>query len=83
MSALFLPAGSGTPHGGGKSQLLLSALVAEAGAPFVWVGTDGTTYQRHSVFGWDGAIALARDAGTQGRDDVYGYGKIISCQASA
>jgi len=47
------------------------------------VGTDGTTYQRHSVFGWDGAIALARDAGTQGRDDVYGYGKIISCQASA
>jgi len=83
MSALFLPAGSGSPHGGGKSQLLLSALVAEAGAPFVWVGTDGTTYQRHSVFGWDGAIALARDAGTQGRDDVYGYGKIISCQASA
>ncbi len=74
MSAVFLPAGSGSPHGGGKSQVLLSALVAEAGAPFVWAGTDGTTYQRTSIFGWDGAIALARDAGTKGRDDVYAYG---------
>ena len=76
MSALFLPAGSGSPHGGGASQVLLSALVAEAGAPFVWVGTDGTTYQRKSVFGWDGAIALARDVGAKGRDDVYAYGLI-------
>ena len=76
MSALFLPAGSGSPYGEGKSQVLLSALVAEAGAPFVWVSTDGTTYQRNSVFGWDGAIALARDAGTKGRDDVYAYGII-------
>jgi len=74
MSALFLPADSGSPHGGGKSQVLLSALIAEAGAPFVWVGTDGSTYQRSSVFGWDGAISLARDAGTKGRDDVYAYG---------
>ena len=76
MSALFLPADSGSPHGGGKSQVLLSALVAEAGAPFVWVGTDGSTYQRSSVFGWDGAISLARDAGTKSRDDVYAYGII-------
>ena len=74
MSALFLPAGSGSPHGGGKSQVLLSALIAEAGAPFVWVGTDCTTYHRNSVFDWDGAIALARDAGTKVREDVYAYG---------
>lgn len=74
MSALFLPPGAGSPYGGGKSQVLLSALIAEAGAPFVWVGTDGETYQRNSVFGWDGAIALARDIGTRGRDDVYAYG---------
>ena len=78
MSALFLPAGSGSPHGGGKSQLLLSALVAEAGSPFVWVGTDGITYHRKAVFGWDGAIALARDAGSKGRDDVYSYGIIAN-----
>ena len=74
MSAVFIPAGSGSPFGEGKSQVLLSALVAEAGAPFVWVGTDGTTYQRTSVFGWDGAMTLARDVGTTGRDDVYAYG---------
>ena len=78
MSALFLPAGSGSPHGSGRSQVLLSALVAEAGAPFVWVGTDGTTYQRNLVFGWDGAIALARDAGNKVREDVYAYGIIAS-----
>ena len=81
MSALFLPAGSGSPHGGGRSQVLLSALIAEAGAPFVWVGTDGTTYQRNSVFGWDGVIALARDAGTKGRNDVYAYGIMAGEQA--
>ncbi len=74
MSALFLPPGCGSPHGGGKSQILLSALVAEAGSPFVWVGTDGSTFHRKSVFGWDGAISLARDVGTKGRDDVYAYG---------
>ena len=76
MSAVFLPAGSGSPHGGGKSQLLLSALVAEAGSPLVWVGTDGITYHRKSLFGWDGAISLTRDGGTKGRDDVYAYGII-------
>ncbi len=81
MSALFLPAGSGSPHGGGTSQVLLSALVAEAGSPLVWVGTDGTTYHRKSLFGWDGAISLARDAGNKGRDDVYAYG-IIAAEES-
>ncbi len=74
LGAVFIPAKSGSPYGDGASQVLLTALIAEAGSPLVWVGLDGQTLQRNkSLWGWDGAIAGARDAGKAADPDHYAY----------
>ena len=73
LGAVFLPAKSGSPYGAGAPQVLLTSLVAEAGSPLVWVGLDGQTLQRRHVWGWDGAIAAARDAGSKASPDIYAY----------
>lgn len=73
LGAVFLPAGSGSPYGNGAPQVLLTALIGEAGAPFVWAGLDGQTLQRRQMWGWDGAIAAARDAGRAADPDIYAY----------
>lgn len=75
LGATFIP--SGSPYGGGKPQVLLTALVAEAGRTTVWVGTDGTTYQRRAMWGWDGGEAAATDFGAD-RDPRY-YAYVLMC----
>jgi hypothetical protein len=74
LGAVFLPAKSGSPYGEGKAQVMLTAIVAEAGKPFVWTDLDGKTVQRRGDWGWWGAIALARDAGKDAVSDIYAYG---------
>ena len=73
LGAVFLPAKSGSPYGDGAPQVLLTSYVAEAGAPLVWVGLDGQTLQRRHVWGWDGAVAATRDAGTSAQPDLYAF----------
>jgi hypothetical protein len=73
LGAVFLPANSGSPYGDGAPQVLLTALVAEAGSPLVWVGLDGQTLQRRQVWGWDGAIAAAYDSGKPADPEIYAY----------
>ncbi len=75
LGATFIP--SGSPYGDGKPQVLLTALVAETGRTTVWVGTDGTTYQRRAMWGWDGAEAAATDFGAA-RDPRY-YAYVLMC----
>ncbi|HEX8834931.1 MAG TPA: hypothetical protein VF719_12055, partial [Abditibacteriaceae bacterium] len=71
--ALFLPAKSGSPFGEGAPQVLLTSRIAEAGAPVVWVGLDGRTLQRKQIWGWDGGVAAARDAGKAADPRHYAY----------
>ncbi len=73
LGAVFLPAKSGSPYGDGAPQVLLTALVAEAGSPLVWVGLDGQTLKRRQVWGWDGAIAATCDIGKTASPDYYAY----------
>ncbi len=76
LGALFLPAKSGSPYGDGVAQVMLTAIVAEAGAPFVWADLDGKTLNRQQFWGWWGAIALARDAGKVADPEVFSFGVI-------
>ncbi len=76
LGALFLPANSGSPYGKGVSQVMLTAIVAEAGAPFVWADLDGKTLNRQQFWGWWGAIALARDAGKAADPEIFSFGVI-------
>lgn len=71
LGATFIPEGS--PYGGGKPQVLLTALVAETGRTTVWVGTDGTTYQRRAMWGWDGGQSAATDLGKNRDSRYYAY----------
>ena len=71
--AVFLPKGSGSPYGGGESQVFLSSLLGENGEPLILVDTEGHKIYGDHFFGWDGAVALARDQGPQGRADVLAY----------
>lgn len=73
LGAVFIPGNSGSPYGSGAPQVLLTALVAEAGSPLVWVGLDGQTLQRRQVWGWDGAIAAAHDSGRSADPEIYAY----------
>lgn len=71
--AVFLPKGSGSPYSSGESQVFLSSLLGENGEPLIFVDTKGRKLYGDHFFGWDGAVALARDQGTQGRPDVLAY----------
>ena len=73
LGAVYLPARSGSPYGDGQAQVLLSCLIAEAGRTMVWVGLDGKVLQRRSLWGWDGAQALAHDAGPGANPKLYAY----------
>jgi hypothetical protein len=73
LGAVFLPAGSGSPYGEGKAQVLLTSLIAEAGGPLVWVDLDGKTLHRRQLWGWSGANAAAYDAGTKAVPEYYAY----------
>ena len=74
LGALFLPAKSGSPYGDGVSQVMLTALIGEAGSPFVWADLDGKTLNRRQFWGWWGVIALTRDAGKAADPEVYSFG---------
>lgn len=69
--ATFIPEGS--PYGDGKPQVMLLASVAESGAPMVWIGTDGTTYQRRQLWGWGGGFSAATDFGKDKDPRYYAY----------
>lgn len=72
MGAVFLPAGL-SPYGQGKPQVLLSALVAEAGAPLILVDENGQRIHGEHYFGWDGGIAVTRDMGTPTNPELFAY----------
>jgi hypothetical protein len=71
--AAFIPARSGSPYGGGRSQILLSAILAENGDPIIAVDTDGRQLYGDHFFGWEGGVALAYDGGERPREDVFAY----------
>lgn len=71
LGATFIP--SGSPYGDGKPQVLLTALVAETGRPTVWVGTDGKTYKRKAMWGWEGGESAATDFGAKKDPRFYAY----------
>lgn len=54
---------SGSPFGGGKAQLMFSAIVAETGDGLIWTDSDGKKLHGSHMFGWDGAVWLAHDDG--------------------
>ena len=72
LGAVFLPAGV-SPFGGGKPQILLSALIAEAGDPLIMVDENGQRIHGEHFFGWDGGIAVMRDMGVATDQDFYAY----------
>lgn len=72
LGAVFLPAGL-SPYGDGKPQVLLSALLAEAGDPAIFVDETGQRIYGENFFPWDGGIAATRDMGTPTDPNLYAY----------
>jgi hypothetical protein len=72
LGAVFLPQGV-SPFGGGKPQVLLSALIAEAGDPLIMVDENGQRIHGEHFFGWEGGIAVMRDMGMAVDKDFYAY----------
>ncbi|HEX8833665.1 MAG TPA: hypothetical protein VF719_05665, partial [Abditibacteriaceae bacterium] len=72
LGAVFLPKGV-SPFGGGKPQILLSSLIAEAGDPLIMVDETGQRIHGEHFFGWDGGIAVTRDMGVATDPDFYAY----------
>ena len=72
LGAVFLPKGV-SPFGGGKPQILLSSLIAEAGDPLILVDENGQRIHGEHFFGWEGAIAVMRDMGVATDPDFYAY----------
>jgi hypothetical protein len=72
LGAVFLPAGL-SPYGEGKPQVLLSAIVAEAGDPLIFADKNGQRIYGEHFFGWDGGIAVTRDMGTPTDPSIYAY----------
>jgi hypothetical protein len=72
LGAVFLPAGL-SPYGTGKPQILLSALIAEAGDPLILVDENGQRIHGEHFFGWEGGISVTRDMGTPTDPDLYAY----------
>lgn len=77
LGAVFLPAGV-SPFGGGKPQILLSSLIAEAGDPLILVDENGQRIHGEHFFGWDGGIAVTRDMGVATDPDLYAYAVMAS-----
>ena len=68
---LFLPAGSG-PTKWPIAQMLLGTATAEAGTGIAWTDLDAKKLGGMG-WGWDGAFALARDAGSKANPKTYAY----------
>ena len=69
-SCLFLPDGS--PYGK-QPQMLLGSSVAEGGFSLAWVDLAGHKLYGSKAMGWQGAHALARDAGKNSRAEMSAY----------
>lgn len=72
VGALFLPKGV-SAFGGGKPQVMLSSIVCESGDPTIFVDSTGQKLFGKHFFGWDGAVALARDVGSKPADGYFAY----------
>jgi len=72
-SALFLPEGSPWPTKSTEPEVLLGADAAEAGHALMWTDLNGRKLGGIKIRGWNGGIALARDAGSARNSDHVAY----------
>ncbi|MDB6015999.1 MAG: repeat containing protein [Pedosphaera sp.] len=77
-AALFLPEGSPWPAGDVKPVVLVGADSAEAGSALMWLDLDGHKLGGTKIRGWNGAIALARDIGSQGNKNHVAYSVFVN-----
>ena len=77
-ATLFLPRGV-SPYGGGAPQILVASQVAEVGDPLVWLDLDGhKLHGGDKIGGWNGGIALCRDAGPRAAPDYYAFTLVVA-----
>ncbi|MFQ5572493.1 MAG: hypothetical protein ACE5G0_22700, partial [Rhodothermales bacterium] len=69
IDVLMLPGGSAY---GPQPHIMVSAPVAEAGHSLMWLDLDGHKLAGQRI-GWEGAYALARDAGSRANPAVVAY----------
>ena len=70
--ALFLPAGNGSPYGGGQAQVLVCSTSGEAGSEFTWLDAQGKRLFGLNTGFW-GGTHLARDNGKNALPDIVAY----------
>ncbi len=72
VGAVFLPKGV-SAFGEGKPQVMLSSILCESGDPTIFVDSTGQKLFGKHFFGWDGAVALARDVGNKPAEGYFAY----------
>ena len=72
-AVLFLPDGSPWPTHLIKPEMLLGAESAEAGNALMWTDLNGRKLAGTKIRGWNGGIAMARDAGSHRNLDHVAY----------
>lgn len=72
VAAVFLPKGA-SAFGEGRPQVMLSSILCESGDPTIFVDSTGQKLYGKHFFGWDGAVALARDVGSKPANGYFTY----------
>lgn len=72
-AVLFLPDGSPWPTHSTRPEMLFGAESAEAGHALMWTDLDGRKLAGTKIRGWNGGIAMARDAGSHRNPDHVAY----------